>query len=132
MVQMAEHAHDRRYPAAGADEQQLLRRRVRQHKVALDIAERDDRPGLCAVHEIWGDHTGVDTLGSDADEPVLPVRVRGQRVRPPMAHPVYVYSDPDVLPRLMAGPPVAGFDQHRGGVSRLPPNLFDAAPQLAR
>src|SRR5438105_13885890 len=132
MVQMTEHAHDRRYPATGADEQQLLRHWVSEHEVALDVAERDDRPRPCLVYEVRRDHAGVDTLGGDADQPVLAVGVRRQRIGSPMAHPVYVYSYPYVLPRLVAGPPVTGFDQDRGSVTRLPFDLLNATPQLAR
>ena len=42
----AQHAHDRRDAAAGADEEQLLGQRVGQREDALDAAEADDRPGL--------------------------------------------------------------------------------------
>ena len=42
-VEVAQHAHDRRDAAAGADEEQLLGQRVGQHERALDAAEADDR-----------------------------------------------------------------------------------------
>ena len=43
VIEVTDHAHDRRDPAAGADEQELFRRRIRQHELPLDLAEGDDR-----------------------------------------------------------------------------------------
>jgi hypothetical protein len=37
--QLAQHAHDRRDPAAGADEQQAARERLGQHELPLDVSE---------------------------------------------------------------------------------------------
>ena len=42
-LELAQHAHDRRDAAAGADEQQPRRQRVRQAELALDLAEVDHR-----------------------------------------------------------------------------------------
>ena len=63
--------------------------------------------------------------------PSVAPRVGGQRVRPPVAHPLDVQPDPQVLPRPVARPAVAGLDQHGGGVSGLLADLLDLAPQLA-
>ena len=44
-VQVAQHAHNRGDPAAGSDEENRPRRRIRKREVALDAAEPEDLPG---------------------------------------------------------------------------------------
>ena len=71
-VEVADHAHDRSDAAAGADEQQLVRDALGEQEVALHPAERDDRPGPAAAHEVWRDLALVDVLDGDGDQPVGP------------------------------------------------------------
>ena len=89
-------------------------------------------PGTPATHEIRRHLALVDVLDGDADQPVLAPRVGGQRVRAPVPHALDVESDPEVLTRPVARPPVARLDQHGGGVGGLVVDLLDSAAQLAR
>ncbi len=131
VVEMAQHAHDRRDAAPRADEQELRWRIVGQHEVAFNAAERDDRPRPPAPHEVGGHLAIVDALHGDADQPVLAVRIRRQRVGAPVPHARDVEPDPQVLPGLVPRPAVAGLDQHRGGVLGLVVDLLDPPTQLA-
>ena len=52
MIEAAQHAHDRRDAAAGADEEQLVRRRVGQDELALHVAQEHELTRLeLAVQE---------------------------------------------------------------------------------
>ena len=70
VVEVAQHAHDRRDPAARADEEQLLGQRVGQDEVALDAAEPHERAGLRLAHEVRRDRALLDELRRDADAAV--------------------------------------------------------------
>src|SRR4051812_11268401 len=93
VLEAAQHAHDRRDPAARADEQQLLGDRIGEHELALDTPERDDAAGAPAAHEVGRHRALVDVLNRDRDEAIGPAGVRGQRVRAPVAAAVYVEAD---------------------------------------
>jgi hypothetical protein len=83
-VDAAQHAHDRRDAAAGADEQELgravgraARRRPRRRRA------RRSSPGR-AVRTRYGETLPSSTLDRDADPGRRAVRVGGQRVRAPV------------------------------------------------
>ena len=64
-VQAAQHAHDRRDPAARADEEHLLRQRIREHELPLHLAQEHERARLeLPVHE-RRDLARLDELRSD-------------------------------------------------------------------
>src|SRR5215213_5152522 len=50
-IKRAQHAHDRRHAASGADEQQLLRKGIGQLEVSFGSAEADDGAGLDLADE---------------------------------------------------------------------------------
>src|SRR3954468_12482428 len=83
VVQIADHAHDRRDAAAGADEEQLLRRLVGKHEGPFDAAQAHEIPGPGPAGQVRRDDAGVDQLRRDADAAVGPARLRGQRVGAP-------------------------------------------------
>jgi hypothetical protein len=62
VFQVAEHAHDRHDPAAGADEQQTGRGVFGQDEAALNTTERDDRARAAAAHEVRRDLAVLDLL----------------------------------------------------------------------
>jgi hypothetical protein len=131
-VEAAQHAHDRRDAAACADEQQLVGQLLGQHEVALDAAQADDAARPAVAHEVRGDGPRVNCLDSDRDPAVLALGLARERVGAPVADALDVDTDPQVLPGLVAGPLVAGPDQHGRGVVGLAADLLDPAAQLAR
>src|SRR3954447_10200556 len=126
-VEVAQHAHDRRDPAARADEQQLVRQRVGQGEGALDAAEAHDRPRGGVADQVRGDLALLDELGRDADQAVRPAGVGGQRVGAPVVHAVDDEADAQVLARLVPGPLPAGLDEDRDRVGGLALDALDAA-----
>ena len=104
-LEAAQHAHDRRDPAAGADEEQLRRQRVGQHERPLDAAEADDRrPAARALHEVGRDLALLDELRGDPDAAVGAAGVGGQRVGAPVVDAVDDHADAQVLAGLVARP----------------------------
>src|SRR4051794_39607829 len=71
-IKGAEHAHDRCDAAARADEQELLRRRVRQHEVALDSPETDHLARLRLADEVRRHLAALDQLRGDRDAAIGP------------------------------------------------------------
>ena len=133
LVEVAQHAHDRRDPAAGADEQQLGRAAVSgaRTRPRRRPARRSSRASPCRTR--YGDTLPSSTcLTVIAMQPVLAVGVRGQRVRAPVADAVDVDADPHVLARAVAGPAVAGLDQDRRRLGGLVLDSLDPPAQLAR
>jgi hypothetical protein len=131
-VEVAQHAHDGRDAAAGADEEQAVGQRVGQRERALDVAEAHDRPGLRVTHEPGRDDALLDELGRDADEPVGPSGIRRERVGAPVVHAVDHEADAQVLAGLVAGPLPAGLDEDGHRVVGLAPHALDAPPELLR
>jgi len=78
LVQVAQHAHDRRDAATGADEQQLVGQPLGEQELALDATQGHDRARAPALNEVRRDLALVDVLDGDADQPVLARRVRGE------------------------------------------------------
>ena len=87
-------------------------------------------PGV--AHQIGRDLAGVDQLRRDADAAVGALGLGGERVGAPVVDPVDHDPDPQVLPRPVARPLVAGADQHRDRLRRLPVDPLDPAAQFAR
>ena len=131
-VEMAEHAHDRGDAAAGGDEQELLGRRLGQHEVALDSAERHDRARPAPPHQVRGHLALIDTLDGHADQAIRAVRIGGQRVRAPMSDAVDIDADAQELPRPVTLPAVARLDQHGRRVRGLVVDPLDTPAQLPR
>src|SRR4051794_16994661 len=73
--QRAQHAHDRRDAAAGADEEEALGERVGQDERALDAAEAHDPAASGLAHEVGGDLALLHELRRDADAPVRAPRI---------------------------------------------------------
>ena len=130
LVEMAQHAHDRGDAAPRTDEQKLGRQFVGQQELALDPTQGDDRSRASAPNEIRRDLPLIDVLDRDADQAVGPLGVRGQRIGPPVAHPLDVDADAQVLAGLVPAPPVAGLDQNRGRVGSLGFDALDPPAQL--
>ncbi len=131
-IERPQHRHDRRDPGAGADEEELARRRVGHVEGAFDAAEPDDVPGPRAVHQVGRDDAAVDALRGDADQAVGTAGVGGQRVGAPVVDALDDDADPQVLAGPVAGPLVAGADQDRDRVRRLPLDPLDPPAQLLR
>src|SRR3954451_20618911 len=87
-VEVAQHRHDRRDPAAGADEEDLLRRLLGHFERALAAPQPDDRPRPGLAHEPWRDRALLDELGGDRDVAVGAPGLGGERVRTPVVHAV--------------------------------------------
>ena len=102
----------------------------RRAQNALDVAQRDDRSRARFANQEGRHLARVDLLGCDADQPVLAVGVRGQRVRTPVPHAVDVDADSDELAWFVSGPAIPGLDQDRGGIVGLVADLLDPPPQL--
>ncbi len=68
--QPAQHAHDRRDAAAGADEQQSPRQRLGQHERSFHAAQAHDRPGAHAGEQERRDLAVLDELRRDRDAAV--------------------------------------------------------------
>jgi hypothetical protein len=130
LVEVTQHAHDRGDATTRADEQQLGRQLVRKQELTLHPAQRGDRPRASTPYQVWGDLALVDVLDRDADQPVGPLRIGGQRIGPPVPHPVDVDADAQILTGLVSSPPVAGLDEHGGGVRRLGLDALDPPAQL--
>ena len=103
-LELAQHRPDRRDAAAGADEQRLLRQRVGQAELALDLAEEDHRARLDLAREERRHQPFLDVLDRDRDEPLGMVGIRGQRVGAPVADAVELGADAQVLPGPVARP----------------------------
>ena len=131
-VEVAQHAHDGRDAAAGADEEQAVGELVGQLERALDVAEPDDGARLRLAHEPRRDDALLDELGRDADEAVRAPGVRGQRVGAPVVHAVDHEADAQVLAGLVAGPLPAGLDEDGHRVVGLALDALDAPAELLR
>ena len=130
-AQVAQHAHDRRDSAPGADEQELRRQRVGEGEIALGPSEPHECPRLRLADQEGGHLPLLDQLRGDADVAVRAIRVRGEGVGPPVMDAIDDDAHPQVLPRLMAHPLVAGTDHDRHRVTRLGLDPLDPPPQLA-
>ena len=132
MIELAQHAHDRRDAAAGADVEQLVRHRIGQGEDALDLAESDDVARLDLLHE-EGRHGALrDELGADRDEAVVAVRIRGERVGAPVIATVDQHAEAQVLAGLVTAPLVPGLDEHRDGVGSFTFDVVDLPAELPR
>ena len=105
LLEAAQHAHDRRDAAAGADEQELLRAAGR----AARTRPRRRRARRCCRarprRTRYGETTPSSTfLSVIADAAVRALRGRGQRVGAPVAAAVDVTPIAQVLARLVARP----------------------------
>ena len=127
---VAQHSHNRRDAATRGKEQHLGRGPLGQDEVAGGLVEHDERPRLSAVDEVVADQAVGDGFGGDGDQPVIAIGPRGQRVGPPVAHPVDVDADAHVLAGHMTAPASAGSDGHGCGVGRLGPHVDDAPAQV--
>jgi hypothetical protein len=132
VVQRSQHRHDRRDPAAGTDEQQLVGDLVGEREVALHAAQADDRPHTGLVREVGRDLALVDVLDRDRDDAFLVLRVARQRVGAPVAAALDVDPDAQELPGLVAVEAVARLDDHRARGLRLRLDPLDLPAQLAR
>ena len=130
-VEVPEHAHDRRDPGSGRDEEELLGRRVGKHERPLDPAEADDVARSRVLVEERRDDALVDGLRSDRDPAVGPVGIGGQRVGAPVMDAVDDDADPQVLAGLVALPLESGPDQDRDRVVVLALDALDPPAELA-
>ena len=128
----AQHAHDRRDAAPGADEEQLYGDGIGKAEGPFHPAQSDDGSRPRAAQQIRRDPSAVDELGRDRDAPVGPARVRGQRVGAPVMDAVDVDSQAHVLPGPVPRPLPSGLDQHGGGGRGVALDALDAPAQLAR
>ena len=131
VVEVAQHAHDRRDAAPGADEQQLVRARLGQNEITLDAAQRDDRPGR-PRRTRYGDTLPSSTFltvmlmwpssrrGSDVSEYARQWRT------PSISSPIRRY-----WPGSVPAPPVAGLDHDGRRVGGFVGDLLDPPAELA-
>ncbi len=129
-LEAAQHRHDRRDPASGRDEEDALGPRLGEHELALDVGERDDRPGLELAVDVGRDLAFLDQLRGDREEPVRASRVGGDRVRAPVADAVDIEADAQVLAGFVPRPGVSRADEDGRRVTGLGHELLDAAAQL--
>ena len=131
--QRSEHRHHGCDAAAGGDEQNCFRRRVRQSELALRRLQADDCARFDAVDQVGGQKTLGCGLHGDRDVTVSGFGDRGQRIRPPVPTTVDAQADADVLTRtVIAGKPPARPDHDRCRVFGFGLDRDDFAAQFAR
>ena len=129
-LERAQHRDDRRHAGAGADEEELARRRLGDEEGPFDPAEPDQVAGPRGAHQVGRDDAGVDQLRGDADQPVGAAGVGGQRVGAPVVDALDDDPDPQVLAGAVPGPLVPGPDQDGDRIGGLALDPLDPAAQL--
>ena len=127
---VAEHAHDRRDPAACGDEQRPQRDRVGKHEVTLRQAEGQVVAGHDVPHEMLRDASAGRGLHRDRDAFVVAPRSRGDGIRTGVVHAADGHAHPDVLPRAVPPPLAARTQGERPGARGLVPHAHDARLEL--
>ena len=91
---------------------------------------RTRSPGWILLHQVWRHDAAVHPLGRHTDQAIVGRRIRRQRIRAPVVDPVDDHAEPHVLTGLVAGPFVAGPDQHAGRFRALRLDALDLSAQL--
>ena len=99
-------------------------------KVPSTPPRRTIVPGLASRTTYGVTAPCLQQLRRDADQPVRPAGIRGDRVRPPVMPAIDLKADAHVLPRPVALPLPARPDENADGVRRLGLDPLDPAPQL--
>src|SRR3954471_11008272 len=131
-VQHPQHAHDGSQPRTAGQEEDLLRRWVRQNEVALGCRESDDGARGEPADQVLGQEAFGHRFDGDADGGVVFGRDRGERVGPPVPAAVDLYADADVLAGLVLRRPTpARLDDQRRCMFGLGDAVDDDAAELA-
>ena len=127
---VAEHAHDRGDAAAASDEQDLAGARRCHDEVASGVIKVDEGAGLDLVDEMVAHEAAGDRFDRDRDAAVGAVDERGQRVGAPVADPVDLDADADVLAWGVASPASTRVDDEGRRVGSLKANALDATGEI--
>src|SRR5680860_1391089 len=103
---------------------------MREDELTCGLVELDDGANPCPSHQMVAHLAVRNRLDGDRDATVGPVERRGQRVRPPLAHPVHVHADPDVLPGGVLPPTPPRLDHQSDRVPGLGVYPDDATAQV--